>query len=399
MKKNLLMMLTCGRAAILTCGLTVTLLSACSSDNDKTETPQEQADVQMMYAVEVTDDVLKVASVEVNYVDQTGAKQKEVMTSTTWKKTLNAKTLPLTEGLWAKLTPKGAVASGDYFVRVTTSATYEAKLANGQTITGGFGTDPTASLSLVQTPERVAAWCATSPTVGFAVDKDGYAAKTSVDFGGNSNNDGDVVDLSMIASSYRMASAATPEDLGKQICAAGHIHPAGGDAGCTETRVAKIVYVGNETGEESFGFTHGLALALSDANDGQAFKWRREVHPGRTSHKYYTDRSNFAIESGLQYNANHNSGDYPAFQAAIANNGTPAPKGCSSWFLASGYQWQKMIDASGLNNLDLDKEWNSPYWSSTECDPRNAWYFFSVYGGWFSDHENNDTQVRSCCAF
>ena len=112
MKKNLLMMLTCGRAAILTCGLTVTLLSACSSDNDKTETPQEQADVQMMYAVEVTDDVLKVASVEVNYVDQTGAKQKEVMTSTTWKKTLNAKTLPLTEGLWAKLTPKGVWLPG-----------------------------------------------------------------------------------------------------------------------------------------------------------------------------------------------------------------------------------------------------------------------------------------------
>ena len=40
--------------------------------------------MQMTYAVEVTDDVLKVANVEVNYVDQTGAKQKEVMTSTPW---------------------------------------------------------------------------------------------------------------------------------------------------------------------------------------------------------------------------------------------------------------------------------------------------------------------------
>ena len=169
--------------------LLMTVCGGCSAtDDNKTETPQEQA-VKMFYVVEVSDDVLKVADVEVNYVDQTGAKQKEVMTSTTWKKTLNAKTLPLTEGIWAKLTPKGAVASGDYFVRVTTSGTYEAKLANGQTIAGGFGTDPTASVSLVQTPERVAAWCATSPTVGFAVNKDGYAAKTSVDFGGNSDND------------------------------------------------------------------------------------------------------------------------------------------------------------------------------------------------------------------
>ena len=156
MKKNLLTML----AAILTCGLTAVMLSACSSDDDNNnEAPQEQADVQMMYAVEVTDDVLKVASVEVNYVDQTGAKQKEVMTSTTWEKTLNAKTLPLTEGIWAKLTPKGTVEpDSSYIVKVKTSATYEAKLANGQTASGGFGTDPTASLSLVQTPERVAAW-------------------------------------------------------------------------------------------------------------------------------------------------------------------------------------------------------------------------------------------------
>ena len=202
MRKNLLTMLTCGRAAILTCGLTVTLLSACSSgdDDNKTETPQEQT-VKMFYVVEVSDDVLKVADVEVNYVDQTDAKQKEVMTSTTWKKTLNANTLPLTEGIWAKLTPKGAVASGDYFVRVKTSATYEAKLANGQTIAGGFGTDPTTSLSLVQTPERVAAWCATSPTVGFAVDKNGNATKTSVDFGGNSNDDeGRVVALQQLPS-------------------------------------------------------------------------------------------------------------------------------------------------------------------------------------------------------
>jgi hypothetical protein len=195
-----------------------------------------------------------------------------------------------------------------------------------------------------------------------------------------------------------MASAATPEDLGKQICAAGHIHPAGGDAECTETRVAKIVYVGNETGEESFGFTHGLALALSDANDGQAFKWRRQIYLGHPLHKYYTDRSNFAIESGLQYNANHNSGDYPAFQAAIANNGTPAPTGCSSWFLASGYQWQKMIDATGLDNLGLEEY--AIYWSSTEYNYRYAWYFYSsgtVF--WGTDFENNDTQVRSCCAF
>ena len=265
--------------------------------------------------------------------------------------------------------------------------------------------DGTYCYSIDRTPSDGAIYVAIRPTSGATISVSATSSvgtqtyfKYLTDKTYEKNN-GYVLNWSMVIYSFKMASAATSEDKGKQICTAGHIHPAGGDAGCTQTRVAKIVYVGNETGEASFGFIHGLALALSDANDGQAFKWRREVHPGHTLHKYYTDKSNFAIESGLQYNANHNSGDYPAFQAAIANNGTAAPTGCSSWFLASGYQWKKMIDASGLNNLGLEERWNTPYWSSTECDPRNAWYFFSVYGGWFSDHENNDTQVRSCLAF
>ena len=49
-------------AAIFICGLTVTTMSACSSDDDdKTEGKTE---VTMMYAVKVTDDVLKVATLK-----------------------------------------------------------------------------------------------------------------------------------------------------------------------------------------------------------------------------------------------------------------------------------------------------------------------------------------------
>ena len=187
MKKNLLTML----AAIFICGFAVTTMSACSSDNDnKTETPQEQT-VTMYYGVQVSDDVLKVADVEVNYVDQTGAKQKEVMTSKEWKKTLDTKTLPLTEGLWAKITPKSAVASGNYQLKVTTAAGYEAQLANGKSIFDGYGSDPEAAPTTAQTADEVAAWCAQSPTVGFTVSKEGYAKQTKVDFGGNDGDDAD----------------------------------------------------------------------------------------------------------------------------------------------------------------------------------------------------------------
>ena len=187
MKKNLLTML----AAILFCGFTVTTLSACSSDDDnKTETPQEQA-VKMFYVVEVSDDVLKVADVEVNYVDQTGAKQKEVMTSKEWTKALDTKTLPLTEGLWARITPKSAVASGNYQLKVTTAAGYQAKLANGKTVYDGYGSDPDAAPTAAQTADEVAAWCAKSGTVAFTVSKEGYAKQTKMDFGGNDGDDAD----------------------------------------------------------------------------------------------------------------------------------------------------------------------------------------------------------------
>ena len=186
-KKNLLTML----AAILFCGFAMTAMSACSSDNDnKTNPPQEQA-VKMFYVVEVSDDVLKVADVEVNYVDQTGAKQKEVMTSKEWKKTLDTKTLPLTEGLWAKITPKSAVASGDYQLKATTAAGYQAKLTNGKTVFDGYGSDPEAAPTAAQTAAEVAAWCAKSGTVAFTVSKEGYAKQTSVDFGGNDGEDAD----------------------------------------------------------------------------------------------------------------------------------------------------------------------------------------------------------------
>ena len=184
--------LIAGLAAILTCGLSAVMLSACSSgdDDNKTETPQEQA-VKMFYVVEVSDDVLKVADVEVNYVDQTGAKQKEVMTSKKWIKALDTNTLPLTEGLWAKITPKSAVASGNYQLKVITVAGYEAQLANGKSIFDGYGSDPNAAPTAAQTAEEVVAWCAKSGTVAFTISKEGYAKETSVDFGGNDGGNPD----------------------------------------------------------------------------------------------------------------------------------------------------------------------------------------------------------------
>ena len=179
MKKNMLWMI----AAILVCGLTVTMWSACSSDDDdKTEAKPE---VTMMYYLKVSDDVLKVADVEVNYVDQTGTKKKEVLTSAEWKKTFNTTSLPLTEGIWAKITPKASIAAGNYQLKTTTLAGYQAKLSNGKTVADAYGNKPDAAPTAAQTADEVATWCAQSLTVAFTVSETGYAKQTTVDFGGN----------------------------------------------------------------------------------------------------------------------------------------------------------------------------------------------------------------------
>ena len=186
-------------------------------------------------------------------------------------------------------------------------------------------------------------------------------------------------------------------ELGNVFCSDGSVYAsasAATDAG--KTPVAMIAYLGSDNGESS-PYNHGLALALSDANGGSACQWKTsQTDAGHTKQT----SSTFTEESGLQYNdATHNSDTYPAFKAAIANNGTAAPTGCSSWFLASGYQWTKMIDAAGgYNNLGLES--GGLYWSSSERHAKLAWYFSSFDGNWYRGNKDDlDYLVRSCLAF
>ena len=181
----------------------------------------------------------------------------------------------------------------------------------------------------------------------------------------------------------------TSADLGKVIGADGNIYTdADAATAASTTAVARIVYVGSETGEAS-PYNHGLALALSDANRGSNCAWTTST--GSTVHTYTSTSSSFTSESGLQYNATQNSDTYPAFKYAIANNGIAAPTGCSAWFLASGYQWNQMISAAvgaivlrdGFDDVGGTNMGNVNYWSSTEQSGYYAWtyYFFSGYGG------------------
>jgi hypothetical protein len=164
------------------------------------------------------------------------------------------------------------------------------------------------------------------------------------------------------------------------------------------TALAKICYVGSDNGEAA-PYNHGLALALSDANGGNTCKWKTSnTDAGHTKQ----NNENFTSESGLQYNdATHNSDTYPAFKAAMANNGTAAPTGCSAWFLPTGYQWNQMITGSTnystlRTNANLQSDF---YWSSTEYASLYAWSYYFRYGGWGRDSEDYGLYVRAALAF
>ena len=75
-----------------------------------------------------------------------------------------------------------------------------------------------------------------------------------------------------------------------------------------------------------------------------------------------------------------------------------------SRFLASGYQWKKMIDTYGLSNLkttagDYTGLQSSNYWSSSEDNARYAWYFFAGNGYWNRDRKGYGYLDRACLAF
>ena len=136
------------------------------------------------------------------------------------------------------------------------------------------------------------------------------------------------------------------------------------------TAVAKIAYVGSETGVE--GYTNGLALALNDKGE--------MIWPDATG-------------------------------ASGAAAHTPAaPTTTSSWMLPSQDQWNKMINAAGGYTALRDgfsgitgasNLMPGTYWSSTEVDSSRVWryYFGSGAGYWSRVSKDSDGLVRACLAF
>ena len=175
--------------------------------------------------------------------------------------------------------------------------------------------------------------------------------------------------LGVKAEKKAAAGIVNPE-VGQIIGSDGKNYDANATLPTGVTAVAKICYVGSETGVE--GYTHGLALALTD--EASAMNW--------------------TTATGASGAAAH----------------TPAaPTTTSSWMLPSKDQWEKMITAAGGFTAlrdgfsGISGASNMPsgayYWSSTEIEATRAWDLNSNQGNWINSNKSYADGVRACLAF
>ena len=185
--------------------------------------------------------------------------------------------------------------------------------------------------------------------------------------------EGKIYNINRSALTYPIAlSAVTSGYLGSVVTSDGYVYAKVADAtAASKTAVAKITYVGSETGVD--GKTHGLALSLSNVSTANYY-WATAI-------------------------------------SACASK-TPAVTNASSWMLPSQAQWNKMITAaggykalrdgfSGVGGTNLN---SGTYWSSTDHTTDGlAWAhkFKDSNGGWggFQKEATTEKYTRACIAF
>ena len=152
----------------------------------------------------------------------------------------------------------------------------------------------------------------------------------------------------------------------------------------TGTNVAMIAYLGSSTGVA--GYTHGLALALSDVSANQ-LSWDNTYanNAGKTAAEWCSDWNTTKTITG------------------------------GTWMLPSKDQWNKMINAcknvlgtkndyrdlrDGFNGITGASNLQSVYyWSSTKSNSYEAWYCNFLNGNWEKDYTDYYCRVRACLAF
>ena len=178
----------------------------------------------------------------------------------------------------------------------------------------------------------------------------------------------------------------------------GNIYASKAAAGSNAAAV--IVYLGNdaEASPSNTAFKNGLALALEDVSSTRTWCNKTSATCLGTQYESSTKFNDLAGIANTDALVNHTGHTHYAANAARGYNSGTHPAGTSSWFLPSAGQWNKMIGATGLNNLGLQS--GNYYWSSTELDAGQAWFLRSEGGTWGSAGKlSTNCWVHACLAF
>ena len=182
--------------------------------------------------------------------------------------------------------------------------------------------------------------------------------------------------------------------IGSVVAADGYVYATIDDVdNASKTAVAKICYVGSETGDATYN--HGLALALSNDTKQWCPAGKKCLDSQYTTvAEAKGDLAGIANTDALVGHAVH---IHAAASAARGYNSGTHPYGTSEWFLPSVGQWDKMATAVGdYGKLGLNP---GSYWSSTEVDAEHAWSVNVNDGSWSTDRKDFEQGVRACLAF
>jgi hypothetical protein len=197
------------------------------------------------------------------------------------------------------------------------------------------------------------------------------------------------VDPDMV-SDFRLLSTATAQDVGKVVCAAGHLHDAKRAVpdGCTAVGVlGKVTSTG-----------HGLILALQDATS-QTWNtingWESVTGYAGTTLKLLPNdnaRGNLASYTSLGVVAVSDwcvaqKGDYDAIFTNLGsttgdNNGKTRDANVNAYITNAG--------GAAFNK-------NGGYWSATESSSENGWFFGEYY--WYTNRKTSSYYVRPVLGF
>ena len=201
--------------------------------------------------------------------------------------------------------------------------------------------------------------------------------------------EGATSDAAPAATTYSLLSAATAEDIGKVVCAAGHLHDAKTAVpdGCTAVGILGKV---TETG-------HGLILALKDATSQE---WN--TINGWTSASYAGTTLKVLPDDGAR---STNLASYTTLGETAVSNWAVAQKSDYDAIFTNlgsttgnnnGYTYDDNVKAyitTGVGGTAIDGR----YWSATDNGGNYAWYFRS--DKWSSENKGESHNVRPVLGF